>query len=206
MICRIFFIWWSFLWWFVLSISYPKNVWQSQCQRAFPIYIHLRVLLFWVLYLFSSWFLSGVRLGSNLILFMWLFSSPKNLFWRTFPFPLSICDTLVEHQSTVMHWFISGFNILFLFFFFFLVYLSLYQYCAACAKSLQVYLTLCDSMDCSLPGSSLCGILQQEYWRGLPIPSPGDLPNPGNPYLFVSCVGKQILYHQCHTDLITVAL
>ena len=24
------------------------------------------------------------------------------------------------------------------------------------------------------------GILQQEYWSGLPFPSPGDLPNPGN--------------------------
>ena len=38
---------------------------------------------------------------------------------------------------------------------------------------------LCDPMDCSLPGSSVHGILQQEYWSGLPFPSPGDLPNPG---------------------------
>ena len=29
-----------------------------------------------------------------------------------------------------------------------------------------------------LPGSSVHGILQQEYWRGLQFPSPGDLPNP----------------------------
>jgi len=36
-------------------------------------------------------------------------------------------------------------------------------------------LTLCDPMDCSLPGSSVQGILQQEYWSGLPCPSPGDL-------------------------------
>ena len=34
-------------------------------------------------------------------------------------------------------------------------------------------------MGCSLPGSSVRGILQQEYWSGLPFPSPGDLPNPG---------------------------
>ena len=34
-------------------------------------------------------------------------------------------------------------------------------------------------MDCSLQGSSLHGILQVEYWSGLPFPSPGDLPNPG---------------------------
>ena len=35
-------------------------------------------------------------------------------------------------------------------------------------------------MDCSLPGSAAHGILQQEYWSGLPFPSPGDLPDPGN--------------------------
>ena len=39
--------------------------------------------------------------------------------------------------------------------------------------------TLCNPVDCSLPGSSLHGILQQEYWTGLPFPSPGDLPNLG---------------------------
>ena len=35
--------------------------------------------------------------------------------------------------------------------------------------------TLCDPMDCSPAGSSVYGISQQEYWRGLPFPSPGDL-------------------------------
>ena len=40
-----------------------------------------------------------------------------------------------------------------------------------CVKSL-LCLTLCDPMDCSLPGSSVHGILQQEYWSGLPFPSP----------------------------------
>ena len=34
--------------------------------------------------------------------------------------------------------------------------------------------TLCDPMGCSPPGFS-----RQEYWSGLPFPSPGDLPNPG---------------------------
>ena len=38
---------------------------------------------------------------------------------------------------------------------------------------------LCDPMDCSLPGSSVHGILHQGYWRGLPFPSPGDVPDPG---------------------------
>ena len=34
-------------------------------------------------------------------------------------------------------------------------------------------------MDSSPPGSSVHGILQQEYWNGLPFPSPEDLPDPG---------------------------
>ena len=42
----------------------------------------------------------------------------------------------------------------------------------------QLCPTLCDPMDCSLPGSSLHGILRQEYSSGLPFPLPGDLPNP----------------------------
>ena len=33
-------------------------------------------------------------------------------------------------------------------------------------------------MDCSLPGFSVHGI-SQEYWSGLPFPSPRDLPNQG---------------------------
>ena len=43
----------------------------------------------------------------------------------------------------------------------------------------QSCLTLCDPMDCSLPGSCVPGIFQAEYWSGLPFPTPGDLPNPG---------------------------
>ena len=39
--------------------------------------------------------------------------------------------------------------------------------------------TLCDPMDCSLSGSSVHGIFQQEYWSALPFPSPRDLPDPG---------------------------
>ena len=57
------------------------------------------------------------------------------------------------------------------------------------AESLQLCPTLCDPLDCCLPGSSVPGILQarilgwialpssrQEYWSGLPCPPPGDLP------------------------------
>ena len=32
--------------------------------------------------------------------------------------------------------------------------------------------TLSDPMDCSLPGSSVHGIFQADYWSGVPLPSP----------------------------------
>ena len=47
------------------------------------------------------------------------------------------------------------------------------------AKSLQSCLTLCDPMDCSLPGSSVLWVLQASMLSGLPFPLPGDLPDPG---------------------------
>ena len=43
----------------------------------------------------------------------------------------------------------------------------------------QLYPTLCDPKDCSLPGSSDMIFSRQEYWSGLPFPSPEDLPNTG---------------------------
>ena len=113
---------------------------------------------------------------------------------------------------------------------------------AAAAKSLQSCPTLCDPMDCSLPGFSVHGILQartlervaisfsnawkwkvkvkslsrvwllatpwtaahqappsmgfsgQQYWSGVPLPSPEPLPDPGiKPASPVS--GRRILYH-----------
>ena len=38
---------------------------------------------------------------------------------------------------------------------------------------------LCNSMDCSLPDSSVHGIPQVRILEWLPCPSPGHLPNPG---------------------------
>ena len=51
---------------------------------------------------------------------------------------------------------------------------------------IQSYLTFCHPMDCNPPedrGQRLLplsmGFSKQEYWSGLPFPSPGNLPNPG---------------------------
>ena len=50
---------------------------------------------------------------------------------------------------------------------------SKYKCCCCCCCVASVCLTLCDPMDCSLPGSSVHRIFQlQEYWSGLPLPSP----------------------------------
>ena len=47
-------------------------------------------------------------------------------------------------------------------------------------KMLQQCLTLCDPMDCITHQAPLSmGSSRQEYWSGLPFPSPGDLPDPG---------------------------
>ena len=39
--------------------------------------------------------------------------------------------------------------------------------------------TLCDPMDCSRQAPQSMGFSRQEYYSGLPFPSPGDLPDSG---------------------------
>jgi len=41
----------------------------------------------------------------------------------------------------------------------------------------QSWPVLCDPMHCQAPLSM--GFSRQEYWSGLPFPTPGDLPDPG---------------------------
>ena len=48
----------------------------------------------------------------------------------------------------------------------------LYYAAAAAAKSLQLCPTLCDPIDGSPPGSPSIGLSRQEYWSGVPLPSP----------------------------------
>ena len=48
-------------------------------------------------------------------------------------------------------------------------------YCLVTRSSL----TLCGPMDCTCQASLSMGFSWQEYWSGLPFPTPGHLPNPG---------------------------
>ena len=59
-------------------------------------------------------------------------------------------------------------------------YVCLQIYCCSCCLVAKSCLTLCDPMDCGLPGSSVRGILQARVQSGLPVPSPGIEPmSPG---------------------------
>ena len=48
------------------------------------------------------------------------------------------------------------------------------------AKSLQSFLTLCNSMDCTCQAPLCMEFSRQEYWCGLLFPLPGNLPNQGS--------------------------
>ena len=48
-----------------------------------------------------------------------------------------------------------------------------------CAKSLQLCPTLGHLWTVALQAPLSMGFSRQEYWRGLPCPPPGDLPDPG---------------------------
>ena len=59
--------------------------------------------------------------------------------------------------------------------------------------------TLCDPMYSNLPAPLSMGFSMQEYRRGLPFPSQGDLPDPGiKPASHISCIGRWVLYHECN--------
>ena len=51
--------------------------------------------------------------------------------------------------------------------------------CVCARARAQSCLTLCDPMDCSLPGSSVHGIFQAGILEWVAIPFSGDLPGPG---------------------------
>jgi len=67
-----------------------------------------------------------------------------------------------------------------------------------CGFNLFSHVQLCMTLwttACKTPLSM--GFSRQEYWSGLPCPSPGDLPDPGiEPMSLLStCIGRQVLYH-----------
>ena len=68
------------------------------------------------------------------------------------------------------------------------------------AKSVQSRPTLCNPMDCSLPGSSVHGIIQARILEGVAMSSSkGSVwPRDQTHVSYVSCIGRQVLYHERH--------
>ena len=60
----------------------------------------------------------------------------------------------------------------------------------------QSYLTLCDTMDGRLPGSSVHGILQARHWSGSQSLLQEIFPTQGLNLSILHC--RQILYHLSH--------
>ena len=48
-----------------------------------------------------------------------------------------------------------------------------------CCFVTKLYPTLCNPWTAVCQAPQSMGFFRQEYWSGLPFPSPGDLPNPG---------------------------
>ena len=68
------------------------------------------------------------------------------------------------------------------------------------AKTFQSCPTLCDPMDCSLPSSSVHGILQARIlgWVAVPSSRESSLPRDQTHISYFSWTGRQFLYHYHH--------
>ena len=71
-----------------------------------------------------------------------------------------------------------------------------------CAKSLQSCPTLCNPMDCGPPGSSVHGILQARIleWVAISSSRGSSWPKDQTHIYYISCIGRQVLYHYCHLE------
>ena len=68
------------------------------------------------------------------------------------------------------------------------------------ANSLQSGSTLCDPMDYSPPVPSVHGILQARILEWIAVPSSrgSSQPRDRTCISYISCIGRQVLYHKCH--------
>ena len=69
-----------------------------------------------------------------------------------------------------------------------------------CAKWLQLCLTLCHPMDCSLPESSVHGIFQARImkWVAMTSSRRSSKPRDQTCVFYVSCIDRQVLFHWQH--------
>ena len=76
-------------------------------------------------------------------------------------------------------------------------YMGSYFPACTCTKLLQSSLIPCDAVGCSLPGSSVHGVLQDiRILEWVTCPQPGDLSDPEiEPVSCFSYIGRWVLYH-----------
>ena len=82
-----------------------------------------------------------------------------------------------------------------------ILFISTRMCACAGAKSLQSYMTLCSSLDCSPSGFSVHGILQARILERVAMPSSSWGSSPPRDWTcvsYVSCTGRWVLYHQYH--------
>ena len=74
------------------------------------------------------------------------------------------------------------------------VWMRIWKLDVLCAQSLQSCPTLCSPVECSLPGSSVCGILQAKIltWVAIPVSSRS---SGARDLTHMSCISRQIPYH-----------
>ena len=74
------------------------------------------------------------------------------------------------------------------------------------AKSLQLCPTLCNPIDCGLPGFSVHGILQAKILEWVAVPSSGGSSQSMDRtcVCYVSCIGRWALYHWHHLGSVCV--
>ena len=77
--------------------------------------------------------------------------------------------------------------------------------CSVCLD-VQSCPTLRNALDYNLPGSSVLGIFQAEYWSGLPFPPPRDFPNPGTKLAFPALQANSLLLSHHGRPFYTVVI
>ena len=75
-------------------------------------------------------------------------------------------------------------------------------------KSFHSCPTLCDPMDSGLPDSSVHGISKERImeWVSMPSPRESSLPRDGKHVSYISCIGRWVLYNQCHLGRLIMGL
>ena len=81
-----------------------------------------------------------------------------------------------------------------------------YLHMCCATKLSQLCPALCDPINCSPPGSFVHGILQATVLEQIAVPFSMESSQPRDQTLgiifHVSCIGRRVLYHQCHLGYI----